>query len=138
MTTTLPPAPTQPVFSKIYHVPDLLCDGQPILSLYADAEHVLHMQCRLRTSGHLVLFPVTFRLVNRYLSGDFTLAALVRQAPCTEVILVTRGHNLLPIDRASFDAEQLCCATVRYPEIRAERGASLRAIREGLHACMRA
>ena len=138
MTTTTPPASLQPVFSKICHVPDLLCDGRPILSLYADAEQVLHMQCRLRGSGYLVLFPVTFRLVNRYLAGDFTLAELVRQAPCTEVILVTRGHNLLPVARDGFDAERLCCASVRYPEIRAERSASLRAIREGLHACMRA
>ena len=77
------PAALQPVFSKIAHVPDLLCDGQPILSLYADAELVLHMQCRLRESGRLVLFPVTFRLVNRYLSGDFTLAEFIRQAPAT-------------------------------------------------------
>lgn len=138
MTTTTPPAPAQPVFSKICRVPDLLCDGQPILSLYADAEHVLHMQCRLRGSGHLVLFPVTFRLVNRYLAGDFTLAELVREAPCTEVILVTRGHNLLPLERDGFDAERLSCATVRYPDIGRERAASLREIREGLHACMRA
>ena len=138
MTTTSPQAPAQPVFSKICHVPDLLCDGEPILSLYADAEQVLHMQCRLRASGHIVLFPVTFRLVNRYLSGDFTLADLVAQAPCSELMLVTRAHNFLAIDKRDFDVDQLSCAALRYPEIRDGKGASLREIREGLHACMRA
>lgn len=139
MTTTTPPtAPQQPVFSKICHVPDLLCDGQPILSLYADAEQVLHMQSRLRGSGRLVLFPVTFRLVNRYLVGDFTLAELLRQAPCTELMLVTRAHNLLPLPKDTFDVSQITCASLRYPDIRANKRATVREIRDGLHACMRA
>lgn len=138
MTTTTPPASPQPVFSKICHVPDLLCDGQPILSLYADAEQVLHMQSRLRRSGRLVLFPVTFRLVNRYLAGDFTLAELLAQAPCHELMLVTRGHNLLPLPKASFDVSQLTCAALRYPDIRGRKAATVREIRDGLHACMRA
>ena len=137
MTTTTTPAPLQPVFSKICRVPDLLCDGQPILSLYADAEQVLHMQCRLWPSGCLVLFPVTFRLVNRYLSGDFTLAEVLAQAPCEALMLVTRGHNLLEIPKDTFDAEQLTCAGLRYHEITDNKRASVREIRDGLHACMR-
>ena len=137
-TTTQPPTPRQPVFSKICHVPDLLCDGQPILSLYADGEDVLHVQSRLRGAGHLVLFPVTFRLVNRYLNGDFTLAELLAQAPCHEVTLVTRAHNTLAIPKDSFDVAQLTCSALRYPEARDERSATLREIRDGLHACMRA
>ncbi len=135
-TRTLPPPP--PVFSKICRVPDLLVDGGPVISLYADDEQVLHMQCRLRGSGHLVLFPVTFRLVNRYLSGDFTLAQLIEQAPCQQLMLVTRGHNLLELDKSIFDASSLRFAHKRYPEIQHCKEASIDEIRRGLHACMRA
>lgn len=135
---TLTPALAQPVFSKISSVPDLLSDAEPIISLYADAEQVLHIQCRLEPSGHLVLFPVTFRLVNRYLIGDYTLADLVRHAPCAHLLLVTRAHNILEIDKASFDATKLSFAGMRYPDIREHKAATLREIRDGLHACIRA
>ena len=131
---TLPPPP---VFSKICRVPDLLVDGEPVISLYADDEQVLHIQCRLDDSGHLVLFPITFRLVNRYLSGDYTLAELLERAPCTQLMLVTRSHNLLDIDKEGFNAGKLRFAHHRYPEIERCKSASIDEIRRGLHACMR-
>ena len=125
------------VFSKIDRVPDLLSDEQAILSLYTDAEQVLHMQCRLRRSGYLVLFPVTFRLVNRYLSGDYTLGEVVRRAPCDELLLVTRAHNILELAKDGFDLAQLSFADKRYPAIRFCKVASVDEIRRSLHACMR-
>lgn len=137
MSIHTPVLPAPPVFSKICHVPDLLVDGEPVISLYADDEQALHIQCRLRDSGHLVLFPVTFRLVNRYLSGDYTLAQLIAQAPCTQLMLVTRGHNLLEIEKTTFDAGKLRFAHKRYPEIQHCKSASIDEIRRGLHACMR-
>ncbi len=131
-------APLQPVFSKICRIPDLLAEGsEPILSLYADDDQVLHIQCRLQTSGHLVLFPVTFRLVNRYLNGDYTLAQLIECAPCSSLMLVTRGHNLLELDKETFEVAQLSFAGMRYPEIRTHKAASIEEIRRGLHACLR-
>ncbi len=135
-TPTLTPA-LQPIFSKICRIPDLLSDDQPILSLYADDGQVLHIQCRLQSSGHLVLFPITFRLVNRYLNGDYTLAQLIECAPCTSLMLVTRGHNLLELDKETFDVSQLSFAGMRYPEIRSHKAASIEEIRSGLHACLR-
>ena len=137
MTTTHTLPTPAPVFSKVCRVPDFLVDGDPVLSLYADHEQVLHMQARLRDSGHLVLFPVTFRLVNRYLSGDFTLAELIERAPSDTVTLVTRAHNLLPIDKLGFDLGRLRFAHKRYPLIRHCKQASVDEIRRGLHACMR-
>ncbi len=131
-------APVQPVFSKICRIPDLLAEGgEPILSLYADDDQVLHIQCRLQTSGHLVLFPVTFRLVNRYLNGDYTLAQLIECAPCTTLMLVTRAHNLLELDKDDFDVSRLSFAGMRYNEILSHKSASLEEIRSGLHACLR-
>ena len=127
----------KPVFSKIDRVPDLLSDEASIVSLYTDHDQVLHMQCRLRKSGYLVLFPVTFRLVNRYLSGDYTLAEVVGRAPCEEVMLVTRGHNILDLDKEAFDLTQLSFADKRYPTIRYCKVASVDEIRRSLHSCMR-
>ena len=128
---------TAPIFSKICRIPDLLADATPVMSLYADNEQVLHMQCRLQNSGHLVLFPVTFRMVNRYLSGDYTLAELVSSSPCENILLVTRGHNLLELSKATFDAGCLQFATKYYPDILCCKTASIDDIRRGLHACMR-
>ena len=125
------------VFSKISRIPDLLSDDGSILSLYTDAEQVLHMQCRLRKSGYLVLFPVTFRLVNRYLSGDYTLAEVVDRAPCEHVLLVTRRHNILELSKKTFDIEQLSFATKHYPQIRYCKVATVDEIRRSLHSCMR-
>ena len=125
------------VFSKIDRVPDLLSDEGAILSLYTDGDQVLHMQCRLRKSGYLVLFPVTFRLVNRYLSGDYTLAEVVERAPCRQLLLVTRGHNLLELEKATFDLSQLSFSDQRYPGIPFCKVATVDEIRRSLHACMR-
>ena len=140
--STSAPAPvesTHPrsVFSKIDRVPDLLRIGDATLSLYADGSRVLHVQAHLRDSGLLVLFPVTFRLVNRYLAGDFDLAGLVERAPCEELLLVTPSHNLLPVDKAAFDVDQLCYSRARYPGIDAGKVASVQEIRDALSACMR-
>lgn len=134
--TQVAPHP-QHVFSKISRVPDLLTDGETILSLYTDADQVLHMQCCLKGGGHLVLFPVTFRLVNRYLSGDYTLAEVVDRAPCTTLLLVTRRHNLLELDKEDFDCDQLSYARTYYPAIEGSKGATVDEIRRSLHACMR-
>ncbi len=125
------------VFSKINRIPDLLADGGSILSLYTDADQVLHMQCRLNKSGYLVLFPVTFRLVNRYLSGDYTLAEIVDRAPCHELLLVTRGHNILELAKECFDVSQLSFALNRYPAIALGKVATVDEIRRSLHMCMR-
>ena len=138
MTATQAPARPRHVFSKISRVPDLLSDGAPIVSLYVDAKQVLHMQCRLKSSGFIVLFPVTFRLVNRYLNGCYTLDEVVAQAPCEEIYVVTRRHNLLPIDKEDFDTLQLECSGITYPAILTHKVASIEEIRLGLHACMRA
>ena len=128
---------TQQIFSKIDRVPDLLADEGAILSLYTDEDQVLHLQCRLRKSGYLVLFPVTFRLVNRYLSGDYTLTEVVERAPCRQLLLVTRGHNLLELEKESFDMEQLSFSDQRYPGIQFCKIATVDEIRRSLHACMR-
>ena len=139
MTTQVAQQPTtQHVFSKITRVPDLLADQHPIVSLYVDGDQVLHMQCRLEASGFIVLFPVTFRLINRYLSGDYSLAEVVEQAPCEELYVVTRGHNLLELPKDGFDATQLSFAGDYYPEIRLCKTNSIASIRQGLHDCMRA
>ena len=135
--TTQVAQPRQHVFSKISRIPDLLSDGEAILSLYTDADQVLHMQCRLLGSGYLVLFPVTFRLVNRYLSGDYTLTEVVERAPCRALLLVTRRHNILELEREGFDCAQLSFAEIRYPAIAAHKVASVDEIRRSLHACMR-
>ena len=140
--TTTTPTTTQTLhaeyaFSKIDRVPDLLNDDGSIVSLYTDGDSVLHMQCRLRRSGYLVLFPVTFRLVNRYLSGDYTLAEVVDRAPCEELLLVTRRHNILELEKGDFDVEQLSFARKRYPAIRFCKVASVDEIRRSLHSCMR-
>lgn len=132
------PTLSLPVFSKIARVPDLLWDGGSLLSLYTDDQQVLHMQCRLRKSGILVLFPVTFRLVNRYLSGDFSLAQVLAQAPGDHVMIVTQRHNFLEVSKQEFDASQLVFAHKRYPQIRFCKVADLDDIRRGLHDCMRA
>jgi len=136
MSTQVAPLP-QHVFSKISRIPDLLSDGSTILSLYTDADQVLHMQCRLRGCGYLVLFPVTFRLVNRYLSGDYTLSQVVDRAPCRQLLLVTRGHNILELDKGAFDFAQLSFGEVNYPSIDQHKVASVDEIRRSLHACMR-
>ena len=135
-----PPAGLQPrsIFSKIDRVPDLVRRGDATLSLYADGARVLHVQAHLRPSGLLVLFPVTFRLVSRYLGGDFDLAGLVERAPCDELFLVTRSHNLLHVCKDAFDVDQLCYARERYPHIDAVgKVATVRQIRDALSDCMR-
>lgn len=132
-----PPARPRSIFSKIDRVPDLLRDGDATVSLYADGARVLHMQSHLCDSGLLVLFPVTFRLVNRYLTGDFGLAGLAERAPCDELLLVTRNHNLLALDKDAFDVEQMCHSRERYPRISEGKVATVQEIRDALGACMR-
>lgn len=141
-TTPALPAPAgarpRSVFSKIDRVPDLVRRGEATLSLYADGSRVLHVQAHLCESGLLVLFPVTFRLVSRYLGGEFDLAGLVERAPCDELLLVTRSHNLLPVCKDAFDVDQLCYSRDRYPQIDAlGKVASVQAIRDALGECMR-
>ena len=119
-------------------MPDLVRQGHATLSLYADGARVLHVQAHLCASGLLVLFPVTFRLVNRYLAGDFDLAGLVERAPCDELLLVTRSHNLLPLCKDDFDVDQLCYSRERYPHIDAlTKVATVQEIRDALSECMR-
>jgi len=137
MTTLVAASQQTHVFSKISRVPDLLADDAAIVSLYTDADRVLHMQCTLESSGYLVLFPVTFRLVNRYLSGDYTLAEVIDRAPTEELLLVTRRHNILPLSKEEFDVEQLSYARKRYPSIPLCKVASVDEIRRSLHSCMR-
>ncbi len=129
---------TQHVFNKVSRVPDLLHENGPIVSLYTDSEQILHMQCRLRHSGMLVLFPVTFRLVNAYLLGERTLAETVANAPCGELLLVTRAHNILELNKETFDYSQLSFAHQRYPTIGYCKVAPVKEIRELLSSCMRA
>lgn len=128
---------TKQVFAKINRVPDLLYNNGTILSLYTDESQILHMQCSLEGTGHLVLFPVTFRLVNRYLNGEYTLKEVVNRAPCSDLLLITKMHNVLEINKYEFDVTQLKYSEHRYPSLKDCKVATVDEIRNSLHECMR-